>query len=68
MIMYKNYLYIFNKNFTNFSLECSSAEEALNLALYDIENSKSFPVCIYKNNKVILGQMDIAKLYKGSKK
>ena len=64
----KNYLYIFCENFTNYSYECSTLEEAFDIALYDIQNSGSYPVFILENNKVILTQMDIAKLYKGSKK
>lgn len=63
----KTHLYIFCKKFTNYSLECSSLEEALNLALYDIHNSEGFPVFILEDNKVVLNQMDIAKLYKGGK-
>jgi len=62
------YLYVFCKNFTNYSLECSSLEEALNLALYDRSNKDGYPVFILKDNKVIYNQMDIAKLYKGGKK
>lgn len=61
----KKYTYVFCENFTNYSLECSSLEEAINLALYDIRHSGIYPVFILENNKVIYTQMDIAKLYRG---
>ena len=66
--MHKKYLYVFCENFTNYSLDCLSLEDALNIALYDIRNSGSYPVFILKNNKVIYNQIDIAKLYKGDMK
>ncbi len=66
--MTKKYLYVFCENFTNYSFDCSTLEEALNIALYDIQNSGVYPVFILENNKVLYTQIDIAKLYKGSKK
>lgn len=65
--MLNKFLYVFCKNFTNYSLECSTFEEALNFALYDIHNSDGYPIFILEDNKVIYNQIDIAQLYKGGK-
>lgn len=58
----KKYLYVFCKKFTNYSLECSTLDEALDLAFKDVN-----PIFILKDNRVLLNQMDIAKLHKERK-